>query len=82
LLLQGIDVHTHTLLLLYIAAAAIHCCCCYALLLQAIRLEPERGLPSSLLAGARGLALLSVVRLGAGWSCTAGTGECLFLLMR
>jgi hypothetical protein len=46
-----------------------------ASLLQAIRLEPERGLPSSLLAGARGLALLSVVRLGAGWSCTAGTGK-------
>ncbi|KAF6266021.1 hypothetical protein COO60DRAFT_1676403 [Scenedesmus sp. NREL 46B-D3] len=41
---------------------------------EATRLEPERGLPSSLLAGARGLALLSVVRLGAGWSCTAGTG--------
>lgn len=41
---------------------------------EAIRLEPERGLPAQLLAGARGLALLSVVRLGAGWSCTAGTG--------
>ncbi|WIA15988.1 hypothetical protein OEZ85_012727 [Tetradesmus obliquus] len=41
---------------------------------EAIRLEPERGIPAQLLAGARGLALLSVVRLGAGWSCTAGTG--------
>lgn len=27
-----------------------------------------------MLAGAKGLALLSAVRLGAGWSCTAGTG--------
>jgi hypothetical protein len=55
---------THTMLL-------CPACC----VLQAIRLEPERGLPTSLLAGARGLALLSVVRLGAGWSCTAGTGR-------
>eukprot|EP00879_Flechtneria_rotunda_P009791 GHRR01010241.1.p1 GENE.GHRR01010241.1~~GHRR01010241.1.p1 ORF type:complete len:565 (+),score=243.91 GHRR01010241.1:902-2596(+) len=41
---------------------------------EAFRLEPEQGLPATLLAGACGVALLSVVRLGAGWSCTAGTG--------
>lgn len=45
------------------------------LTLQAARLEPERSVPATLLAGAKGLALLSVVRLGAGWSCTAGTGN-------
>ncbi|KAF8059433.1 Sh3yl1 [Scenedesmus sp. PABB004] len=41
---------------------------------QTFRLEAERGLPASLLAGAKGLAILSVARVGAGWSCTAGTG--------
>lgn len=41
---------------------------------QALRPELERQLPTSLLRGVRGLALLSVVRVGAGWSCTAGTG--------
>lgn len=41
---------------------------------QALRPELERHLPTSLLRGARGLALLSVMRVGAGWSCTAGTG--------
>jgi hypothetical protein len=43
-------------------------------LLQALRPELERQLPMSLLRGVRGLALLSVMRVGAGWSCTAGTG--------
>ncbi|GBF96574.1 hypothetical protein Rsub_09157 [Raphidocelis subcapitata] len=42
--------------------------------MAASRLEPERGLPSSVLAGARGLALLSVLRVGAGWSATVGSG--------
>lgn len=45
-----------------------------AALTQALRPELERGLPASLLRGARGLALLSVMRVGAGWSCTAGSG--------
>jgi lipid-binding SYLF domain-containing protein len=45
-----------------------------SLLLQAVRPELERQLPTSLLHGVRGLALLSVMRVGAGWSCTAGTG--------
>jgi hypothetical protein len=40
----------------------------------AARLEPERQLPAGVLTGARGLALLSVLRVGAGWSCTVGTG--------
>ncbi|KAI8466576.1 MAG: hypothetical protein J3K34DRAFT_524441 [Monoraphidium minutum] len=38
------------------------------------RLEQERGLPAGVLRGARGLALMSVLRVGAGWSATFGTG--------
>ncbi len=47
---------------------------CRLLILQAARLEPERALPTSMLAGARGLALLSVLKVGAGWSATVGSG--------
>jgi lipid-binding SYLF domain-containing protein len=43
--------------------------------MAASRLEPERQLPASVLRGARGLALMSVLRVGAGWSATVGTGE-------
>jgi lipid-binding SYLF domain-containing protein len=50
------------------------CLASVSLLLQAVRPELERQLPTSLLRGVRGLALLSVMRVGAGWSCTAGTG--------
>ncbi|KIZ06123.1 SH3 domain-containing protein [Monoraphidium neglectum] len=42
--------------------------------MAASRLEPERQLPASVLRGARGLALMSVLRVGAGWSATVGTG--------
>eukprot|EP00775_Hariotina_reticulata_P009611 gene9611-9772_t len=52
----------------------------YAHELQVWRLEAESGLPASLLSGGvRGLALMSMARLGAGWSCTAGTGVVLSL---
>ena len=43
--------------------------------MAASRLEPERQLPASVLQGARGLAVRSVLRVGAGWSATFGTGE-------
>ena len=42
--------------------------------LQASRADPERRLPATVLAGAKGLALLSVLKVGAGWSATLGTG--------
>lgn len=41
---------------------------------QATRLQPEAGLPTALLAGARGLVIMSLIKLGAGWSATFGTG--------
>ncbi len=41
---------------------------------QAVHLPPEAGLPTAALQGAEGLALLTVVKVGAGWSFTFGTG--------
>ncbi|EFJ41459.1 hypothetical protein VOLCADRAFT_119689 [Volvox carteri f. nagariensis] len=41
---------------------------------KAIRLRPEAGLPTAALQGVEGLALLTVARLGAGWSFSFGTG--------
>lgn len=41
---------------------------------RAGRLEPERSLPQAVLQGAQGLALLSVIKIGAGWSAALGTG--------
>lgn len=43
--------------------------------IAAARLEPEKGVPTAVLQGAKGLAVLSVLKLGAGWSCTVGTGK-------
>eukprot|EP00983_Pelagomonas_calceolata_P020527 646639-Pelagomonas_calceolata.AAC.3 len=43
------------------------------LLAQAARLQPEAGLPTALLAGAKGLVVMSLIKLGAGWSATYGT---------
>jgi len=43
--------------------------------MAASRLESERALPGGVLQGARGLALMSVLRVGAGWSGTVGSGE-------
>jgi len=37
-------------------------------------LQPEAGLPTALLAGAKGLVVMSLIKLGAGWSATFGTG--------
>jgi hypothetical protein len=37
-------------------------------------MAPERGIPAAVLRGAAGLAVLSVLKLGAGWSCAFGTG--------
>lgn len=36
--------------------------------------KPERGIPEAVLAGTAGLAILSVLKVGAGWSCGMGTG--------
>jgi lipid-binding SYLF domain-containing protein len=36
--------------------------------------KPERGIPQAVLAGCAGLAILSVFKVGAGWSCGLGTG--------
>ncbi|KAG2498194.1 hypothetical protein HYH03_003948 [Edaphochlamys debaryana] len=41
---------------------------------KAVHLQSEAGLPTAALQGAAGLALLSVARLGAGWSVSFGTG--------
>lgn len=38
------------------------------------RLSPEASIPPAILQGAKGLAVLSVLRVGAGWSGTYGTG--------
>lgn len=41
---------------------------------RAVRLRSEESLPMALLQGCRALVLLSSVKLGAGWSCSFGTG--------
>ncbi|KAL6753055.1 DUF500-domain-containing protein [Haematococcus lacustris] len=41
---------------------------------QASRLQPEAHLPTAVLAGARGLVVMSVLKMGAAWSATFGTG--------
>jgi lipid-binding SYLF domain-containing protein len=41
---------------------------------HAARAEPERALPAAVLQGARGLAVLSTLKVGAGWSAAFGTG--------
>lgn len=38
------------------------------------RLQPEQGLPAKVLQGCKGLAVLSVLKVGAGWSCSFGSG--------
>lgn len=42
--------------------------------LQASRLPREQQLPTAVLGGAAGVALISVLKLGAGWSASYGTG--------
>lgn len=41
---------------------------------HASRAEPEKGLPTAVLQGARGLAVLTALKVGAGWSAAYGTG--------
>ncbi|PNH02684.1 hypothetical protein TSOC_011310, partial [Tetrabaena socialis] len=41
---------------------------------KAVHMQPEAGLPTACLQGAAGLALLTVARVGAGWSLSYGTG--------
>lgn len=41
---------------------------------QTTRLQPEQHLPSTVLAGACGLVVMSLVKVGACWSATFGTG--------
>jgi lipid-binding SYLF domain-containing protein len=67
-LLDNVALHTDTISVTVLLLLLL------LLLLQAVRPELERQVPTSLLRGVRGLALLSVMRVGAGWSCTAGTG--------
>jgi hypothetical protein len=43
--------------------------------LQASRLGGEVHLPTAVLAGARGIVAMSLLKVGAGWSATYGTGE-------
>lgn len=38
------------------------------------RLHPEQGLPTKVLHRCKGLAVLSVLKVGAGWSCSFGSG--------
>ncbi|GAX77119.1 hypothetical protein CEUSTIGMA_g4565.t1 [Chlamydomonas eustigma] len=41
---------------------------------RALRLSPEAGIPGVVLQGCRALVLLSTIKVGAGWSCSIGTG--------
>lgn len=41
-----------------------------------MRLHQEQSLPLAVLQGCRALVLLSSVKVGAGWSCSFGTGQC------
>ncbi len=49
-------------------------CVCVRVCVQTSRLQPEESIPSSVLAGACGLVIMSLVKVGAGWSATFGTG--------
>ncbi len=49
-------------------------CVCVCARAQVSRLHPESGVPAAVLAGACGLVVMSLVKVGAGWSATFGTG--------
>jgi lipid-binding SYLF domain-containing protein len=48
--------------------------------LQASRIGSEVHLPTAVLAGARGIVAMSLLKVGAGWSATYGTGALLLQL--